>query len=126
MRALPQGLTSAQSRRCRRWLHNPVLRQHIAADSNSFTVQVPASRCPQPQPRVCALQVVAALAQEQLLPAIVFLFSRRGCEQAVFTLHAAGVDLTSYVSLHTPAGHFKWSLQAHRPSTVVGVLAPSL
>jgi hypothetical protein len=52
---------------------------------------------------LCALQVVAALAQEQLLPAIVFLFSRRGCEQAVFTLHAAGVDLTSYVSLHTLA-----------------------
>lgn len=55
---------------------------------------------------MCALQVVAALAQEQLLPAIVFLFSRRGCEQAVFTLHAAGVDLTSYVSLHAFAGFF--------------------
>lgn len=37
------------------------------------------------------------LDRQQLLPAIVFLFSRRGCEQAVFTLHAAGVSLTSSV-----------------------------
>jgi superfamily II RNA helicase len=50
--------------------------------------------------------VVAALAQEQLLPAIVFLFSRRGCEQAVFTLHAAGVDLTSLVSTRLLAADF--------------------
>jgi superfamily II RNA helicase len=54
--------------------------------------------------RRCACQVVAALAHEELLPAIVFLFSRRGCEQAVFTLHAAGVDLTSHVSLHRTRG----------------------
>ncbi|WP_172120048.1 DEAD/DEAH box helicase [Actinomyces faecalis] len=41
------------------------------------------------------LAVVDALEQAALLPAIVFVFSRAGCEQAVSQLSAAGVDLTT-------------------------------
>ncbi len=42
-------------------------------------------------------EVVAAMHEAQLLPAIWFIFSRRGCEQAVLSLHAARVSLTSPV-----------------------------
>ena len=41
------------------------------------------------------LQVVAALESARLLPAIVFVFSRAGCEQAVHQVVSAGVDLTT-------------------------------
>jgi len=38
--------------------------------------------------------VVEWLAEEDLLPAIVFVFSRHGCDEAAATIHAAGVRLT--------------------------------
>ena len=41
------------------------------------------------------LQVVRALEEARLLPAIVFVFSRAGCEQAVHQVVSAGVDLTT-------------------------------
>ncbi|MEG8105292.1 MULTISPECIES: DEAD/DEAH box helicase [Actinomyces] len=41
------------------------------------------------------LQVVTALEGARLLPAIVFVFSRAGCEQAVHQVVSAGVDLTT-------------------------------
>ena len=41
------------------------------------------------------LQVVTALEGARLLPAIVFVFSRAGCEQAVHQVVGAGVDLTT-------------------------------
>jgi len=41
------------------------------------------------------LQVVKALGEARLLPAIVFVFSRAGCEQAVHQVVSAGVDLTT-------------------------------
>ena len=41
------------------------------------------------------LQVVRALEEARLLPAIVFVFSRAGCEQAVHQVVNAGVDLTT-------------------------------
>ena len=41
------------------------------------------------------LQVVTALESARLLPAIVFVFSRAGCEQAVHQVVSAGVDLTT-------------------------------
>ncbi|OLO44399.1 DEAD/DEAH box helicase [Actinomyces oris] len=41
------------------------------------------------------LQVVTALEGAHLLPAIVFVFSRAGCEQAVHQVVSAGVDLTT-------------------------------
>ena len=41
------------------------------------------------------LQVVTALEGARLLPAIVFVFSRAGCEQAVHQVVNAGVDLTT-------------------------------
>ena len=41
------------------------------------------------------LQVVKALGEARLLPAIVFIFSRAGCEQAVHQVVSAGVDLTT-------------------------------
>ncbi|TFH53939.1 DEAD/DEAH box helicase [Actinomyces viscosus] len=41
------------------------------------------------------LQVVKALEEAHLLPAIVFVFSRAGCEQAVHQVVSAGVDLTT-------------------------------
>ena len=41
------------------------------------------------------LQVVKALETARLLPAIVFVFSRAGCEQAVNQVVSAGVDLTT-------------------------------
>ncbi|WP_167146515.1 DEAD/DEAH box helicase [Actinomyces sp. ZJ308] len=41
------------------------------------------------------LQVVTALEEARLLPAIVFVFSRAGCEQAVHQVVGAGVDLTT-------------------------------
>ncbi len=44
--------------------------------------------------------VVAALAAVKLLPAIWFIFSRRGCEEAVINLCRRGVALTTDVSAH--------------------------
>ncbi|MEZ7787317.1 DEAD/DEAH box helicase [Actinomyces naeslundii] len=41
------------------------------------------------------LQVVTALEEARLLPAIIFVFSRAGCEQAVHQVVSAGVDLTT-------------------------------
>ena len=41
------------------------------------------------------LQVVRALEEARLLPAIIFVFSRAGCEQAVHQVVSAGVDLTT-------------------------------
>ena len=41
------------------------------------------------------LQVVRALEEARLLPAIVFVFSRAGCEQAVHQVVSAGGDLTT-------------------------------
>ena len=41
------------------------------------------------------VEVVDLLAEEQLLPAIVFVFSRAGCDQAVAQAHAAGARLTT-------------------------------
>ena len=41
------------------------------------------------------LQVVRALEEARLLPAIVFVFSRAGCEHAVHQVVSAGVDLTT-------------------------------
>ena len=41
------------------------------------------------------LQVVTALEEARLLPAIIFVFSRAGCEQAVHQVVNAGVDLTT-------------------------------
>lgn len=41
------------------------------------------------------LQVVKALEEAHLLPAIVFVFSRAGCEQAVHQVVGAGMDLTT-------------------------------
>ncbi len=41
------------------------------------------------------VEVVDLLADERLLPAIVFVFSRAGCDQAVAQAHAAGARLTT-------------------------------
>ncbi|SEA37492.1 ATP-dependent RNA helicase HelY [Bowdeniella nasicola] len=52
-------------------------------------------RQPRRRPRTSRLDVVATLEEAGLLPAIVFVFSRAGCQQAVEELLAAGVVLTT-------------------------------
>jgi ATP-dependent RNA helicase HelY len=53
-------------------------------------------RRPQPRvPRTSRLQILDRLQEENLLPAIFFIFSRNGCDEAVEQLLTHGIDLTT-------------------------------
>ena len=53
-------------------------------------------RRPQPRvPRTSRLQILDRLGEENLLPAIFFIFSRNGCDEAVEQLLTHGIDLTT-------------------------------
>ena len=90
------------------------------------------------------VEIVELLADEQMLPAIVFVFSRAGCDQAVEPCRAAGVRLTDaderaqirrIAEAHTDAladgdldvlGYDAWlaGLEAASPRTTPGMVPP--